>query len=267
MILTLISAENITQKLKKALPVTALESVDSTNLLGLKAARDGAISGTTFVALRQTAGRGRLGRSFFSPQGGLYLSIVLRPQTEASAALSVTTAAATAVCRALDGFCTEKPMIKWVNDIYIADRKVCGILTEGAFVPNSTRLDYAVVGIGLNLTEPAGGYPPEIADKAGAVFGKENVPDEIKEALAAAVLNEFFALYDDAHIQNGLEEYRRRSYLDGKTVTYQKDGNTHIARVLGVDESVHLVLEENGQKIFLEAGEVSVCVNKQLKQH
>ena len=261
-VIELISAERITEKLKKRLDVTVLECADSTNLLAQKAARNGAATGTTFVALKQTAGRGRLGRSFFSPQGGLYLSIVLRPQTDIHAALSITTAAATAVCRALDAFCEAKPMIKWVNDIYLADRKVCGILTEGAFQPGGEKLDYAVLGIGLNLTEPAAGYPAEIADKAGAVFGKENVLDAVKESLTAAILSEFFTLYSDTAIQNGLEEYQRRSYLDGKTVSYQKNGETHTAFVVGVDDDVRLVLEEKGKKVLMEAGEVSVCVNK-----
>ncbi len=255
-------AEQIRKQLKRQMPVTVLETVGSTNALAHEAAKAGAVSGTVVAALRQTAGRGRLGRTFFSPDGGLYMSVVLRPEIDPRAVLSVTTAAATAVCRALDGFCDTRPTIKWVNDIYLADRKVCGILTEGAFLPETGKLDYAVLGIGLNLTEPADGYPADIADRAGAIFGKESVSEEQKAAVAAAILNEFFALYRDDGIQNGLDEYRRRSYLDGKTVTYDRNGQTHTCKVVGVDDNVRLVLEENGKRILMEAGEVSVCVNK-----
>lgn len=256
----MLDAEKIRLKLNFPLPITALTCADSTNTLAMALAKSGAISGTTVIAERQTAGRGRLGRTFFSPEGGLYFSTVLRPKIAPRDAVTVTALAAVAVCRALERVTDEKPMIKWVNDIYLHDRKVCGILTEGAILPDTGQLDFAVLGIGLNLVEPKNGYPADIRDKAGAVFGQSSVSDQQKEQLAAAILNEFFVLYRDNAIPNCAEEYRARSYLDSKTVTYEKNSILHTATVIGIDDRMRLMLSENGKTVILEAGEVSVKI-------
>ena len=125
------------------------------------------------VAESQTAGRGRLGRSFHSPVGtGLYMSILLRPTFSAERALFITTAAAVAVCRAIEQETGLKPQIKWVNDIYLHEKKICGILTESSINFETKGLKWAVLGIGLNLSEPEGGFPEEIRSVAGALFAE-----------------------------------------------------------------------------------------------
>ncbi len=254
----MLSAERICRQLKKTLPLTVLETTESTSLVARELATANAASGTVVLASAQTAGRGRLGRTFFSPNGGLYMSILLRPKMAPDATLAVTTAAAVEVLRALNAFCTESLTVKWVNDIYLGDRKICGILTEGIYNTDTAAFDAVILGIGVNLTEPSGGFPSEIADRAGTLFGQTAVTDEQKETVAAAILNAFFERYSDTALQSSTEEYRRHSYLDGKTVTYLKDGVSHTGKVLGVDEKVRLILEENGKTVFLEAGEVSV---------
>ena len=126
--------------------------------------------GTAVLAERQTAGRGRLGRSFFSPEGGLYFSLLLRPRDLASDAGLITVSAAVALARACDRFLPEgaaPTKIKWVNDLYRDGRKIAGILAEAVSRGNESRV---ILGVGLNLTLPEGGFPAELREKAGALF-------------------------------------------------------------------------------------------------
>ena len=133
------------------LTVQFREEVTSTNTLLRQQAEEGAPEGTVLVAARQTAGRGRRDRSFFSPADtGLYLSILLRPKLAPQEALYLTTCAAAAVALALEEF-DLRPQIKWVNDLFLEGKKVCGILTEGAIDPETMGLRYAILGIGVNL--------------------------------------------------------------------------------------------------------------------
>ena len=135
------------------------DTVDSTNSIARQRAAAGACEGLTLIASSQTTGRGRKGRNLFSPDGtGIYMSVLLRPQASPQIALRITTMAAVSVCQAIEGLCSREPGIKWVNDIYMDGRKVCGILTETALAAGG-RLEYVVLGIGVNALEPEGGFP------------------------------------------------------------------------------------------------------------
>ena len=127
------------------------------------------------IANEQTAGRGRLSRSFFSPKDtGIYMSLLLRPKNySAKQAVRITTMAAVAMCEAIETVSDEKAEIKWVNDIFVRGEKVCGILTEGSFNLESGLLDYAVLGIGINIYQPKDGFPNELSSIAGAVFSEK----------------------------------------------------------------------------------------------
>ena len=124
--------------------IIVVDSVESTNTALKQMAADGADEGTVLIAKSQTKGRGRLGRSFVSDDGGLYLSLLLRPKSSAEASLLITVAAAVSVAVAIENICQKNCQIKWVNDIYLNGKKVSGILTEGAINPQNGRLDYAV---------------------------------------------------------------------------------------------------------------------------
>ncbi len=232
------------------------DTLPSTNATAKELAEAGAPHGTVVLASAQTAGRGRLGRTFCSPDGmGVYMSIVLRPHLPAEQVLSVTTAAAVAVCHALEDLGAEELRIKWVNDIYRRDRKVCGILTEAAF-DGAGGLTYAVLGIGINVTAPKDGFPAEIAHIAGAAFPEEDVT---REQVIAAVIDAFFEEYP--HLVNGrfIEEYRSRSMLDGRAVTVITPTATREATALGVDERCRLwVRYADGSEEALSSGDVSV---------
>ena len=168
----LLSASGIRRFLPADAPLfpTVRKCLDSTNAEALRRAVDGAPEGTVIVAEEQTAGRGRRGRSFFSPAGtGIYLSILVRPALAAERAHLLTCSAAVAVAEAIEACAGVDASIKWVNDVYCRRKKVAGILTEGSFDLEGGVLQHAVVGIGVNVRPPHAGFPAEIAERAGAV--------------------------------------------------------------------------------------------------
>ena len=242
------------------LDVHVYGSVGSTNTLLKAWAEDGCAEGTVAVAEEQTAGRGRQGRSFYSPKGtGLYLSILLRPEAKAEAALPITTAAAVAVAEAVEALTGRDAQIKWVNDICLDGKKVCGILTEASVDLESGGLHYAIVGIGANLLLPPGGFPEELQNTAGAVFKTCELPD-LRCRFTAALLDRFFARYRTLGSDACFEEYRRRCLVLGRRVTVLSGGvPVGEAEVLDLDRDYSLrVRYDDGRIALLNSGEVSV---------
>ena len=238
--------------------------VTSTNLLVRERAEAGEAEGLVICAASQSAGRGRMGRTFFSPPDcGLYLSILLRPKADASASLSITTAAAVAVCRAIGEVFGIDAGIKWVNDVFVGGRKVCGILTEAAMCAETGALDYAVLGIGINVYEPCGGFPPEIAGIAGALLaGAERRPNA-RNALLASILTQFFVLYDRLGENSHIDEYRARSIALGRRVTVVPlvGGGEREAVVEEITDDAALVLRfDDGSRETLTSGEIRVRI-------
>lgn len=256
----------LNEKIWKLLPypfsVTAYKEVDSTNTVARKAAADGAPEGTVILAEMQQGGRGRMDRVFFSPAGtGLYMSVVLRPAADTSP-LYITTAAAVAVAESIEAVAGVQASIKWVNDIYCHGKKVCGILTEGAFDSSCSTLQYAILGIGINILEPPGGFPRELSARAGAVFGAKNPPpDYPRETLAADILTRFWGYYVRLSEKPHLSAYRTYSFLGGRTVeVLDITGKAaYEARVIGITDEFGLTVETpDGQCRVLSSGEVSL---------
>lgn len=233
------------------------ECVSSTNDLLKQSARKGAPEGCILIARRQTAGKGRLGRTFESPEGtGLYMSILLRPTIPLSESLLITTAAAAAAAETAEHITGKPAAIKWVNDVFVCGKKVCGILTEGAADIESGGLEYAVLGIGMNISAPEGGFDAEVA---GALF---DTPAPMRTAAAAAeLITRFFAYYDDICAKPFLEAYRSRSMVTGKNVNVITPRGSYPARVLAVEEDFSLrICLENGNEELLRSGEVSILL-------
>ncbi len=157
------------------------EELESTNQTAKEAVVARAAGHGSFVLARtQTAGRGRRGREFYSPKdAGLYLSVILEPKEKLRDSLLLTTAAATAVYRAVREVCEEELSIKWVNDLYCRGKKVCGILTEAITDFESGDIEAAIVGIGLNLYEEPEGYPRELSQVAGGIFEDRQAAERI----------------------------------------------------------------------------------------
>lgn len=235
-------------------------SISSTNTVLKAMAAEGAPEGLALIAGEQTAGRGRMGRSFYSPaDSGLYMSMLLRPTLPAAEAVRITACAAVAVAEAIEELSGLPAQIKWVNDIFVGGRKVCGILTEASLDCESGGLSYAVVGIGINTAVPAGDFPPELRQIAGAVFGEER-PPELRCRLAALVLDklmDFYARLEDPAI---LEAYRRRSLIPGREINILAPGKEPVpAAALSVEEDYSLLVRlPDGSLRRLNSGEVSV---------
>jgi len=238
--------------------VHTFSTIDSTNTYAKQLAENGAPEGTLVLAEHQTAGRGRMGRSFFSPAGtGLYMSLILRPVFSPSEVLSVTACAAVAVCEAVEALSGRKAGIKWVNDVYLDNRKVCGILTEAAFVPGSNSVRYAVLGIGVNTTPPEGDFPPELAGIAAAVFNRNDA--DMRLRLAAAVLDRFLTYYPSLTEKNFYSGYRDRLFLRGQPVEILWGSDTGEGICLDVDRDFRLVVRmPDGSQRSLSSGEVRV---------
>ena len=241
----------------KGFDIVLLESTDSTNAYAKKLADSGAREGAVVLALSQRSGRGRLRKSFFSPEGGVYMSVVLRPSLSPEKVTLITVAAAVAAAKTVDEFSGKRSGIKWVNDIFIDSRKVCGILTEGSFGAEAGTLDYAVLGIGSNLCGSVCELPEEIRDTAGFITDKE-FTSLLYSRFVGTLLTEFFSIYKDIESKNFIEEYRNRCILIGKEVTFVKDGVSHNAVVIGIDDDARLCVRENDTELKLDSGEVSV---------
>ena len=238
----------------KRFDITIEETVTSTNTVLKAMAEQGEKEGKILIAREQTAGKGRLGRSFYSPKNsGLYISFLLRPRFSARDALYITTSAAAAVSEAIDLVAGVKTEIKWVNDIYYKGKKLCGILTEASIDFESGGLHYAVLGIGINVTEMT--FPDELSDIAVSLGADK----ALFAKLSAEIIKRFFGYYDNIGELRFLPEYRRRSFLIGKRITFTDNEGEKTAEVLDVDEKVRLVVrEDNGNIIKLSSGEVNL---------
>lgn len=259
-----LSAEGIRLELREEYQdceVVVYKCIDSTNMEAKRRALDGAKEGLIVLAEEQTAGRGRRGRSFLSPTGtGIYMSFLFRPTPEQSSDIVlVTTAASVAVCRAIRNVLHEEPAIKWVNDIYLKEKKVCGILTEAVSDFESGRIDTVVVGIGINYREPQGGFPEEVKDIAGALCTKDDaVP---RNCLAAGIINELFTLYENLSDKSYMADYKKWSNVLGKRVRFTSENNWDYGTAEDIDEDGGLIIRmEDGTEQVLRTGEITLRV-------
>lgn len=258
----ILSAQGIQKYLNGAccdMELYVLPETGSTNTLLREKANAGAAEGCTIIAGAQTEGRGRMGRSFYSPADtGIYMSILLRPvELTPVQAVGLTTMAAVAACEAIEEVSGRQAQIKWVNDIFMDGKKVSGILTEAALGLESGSLDYVIVGIGINAYPPKEGFPQEIDRIAGAVFPKRQ--NDGKNHLAAAFLNRFMEYYSKKQNADYVEKYRERSLVIGKEIRVLSSGGERKALALDVDKECHLLVRyEDGSTERLSSGEISI---------
>lgn len=234
-------------------PVQVYDTLESSNRTAKLLALDGAPHGTLVLTAHQSAGRGRLGRVFESPSGkGVYLSVLLRP---AASAQTATIGAAVAVCRAVQELCGLELGIKWVNDLYYQGKKVCGILTEAGTDLESGRLEWLVVGIGLNLTSRPEDWPEELRPIAGSLYPGGPAPVS-RAALAGAIARELLGL---CPAFDCLDEYRARCFVPGHWVTVCTGTESYAAKAVAIDDAGRLIVQrEGGRTEALCHGEVSI---------
>lgn len=236
------------------------ESVTSTNVLAKELATQGAPHGTILLASHQSAGRGRLGRSFHSPNhSGLYLSLLLRPRCNADALMHLTCSAAVAACDALEAACGCRPGIKWTNDLVWGTKKVGGILTELGWTGDG-KLDYAIIGIGVNRTQQPADFPQELQNMAASV---SMMTDRSVDAvtLAAEMIRAFYRM--DQSLLSGKGEIMARYRADcitlGKDICLLAPDGVQYGHALDVDDQGALTVRfADGTVRAVAAGEVSV---------
>lgn len=240
------------------------ETLESTNLTAKKMALDGAVHGTVVIAKQQTIGRGRMGRSFFSPtSGGIYMSMVLKPTFDTSHAVLITTAASVAVSRAIAETTGLEVQIKWVNDLYLEGKKICGILTEAVTNFETNEIDTLILGIGVNFSTPQEEIPPKLADIIGVLFPHSSATCT-RNQLIAHVITEILHVIDTLESRQFIEEYKQRSLVLGKEINVLKSGVPYPATVLDIDSDGGLVVkykESNlgqAQIATLNSGEISI---------
>lgn len=233
-----------------------LEEIDSTNNYAKKLAAQGEPAGTVVLADTQTGGKGRLGRSFVSPKGrGLYMSMILRPEFDISLAPLITSAAAVAAAESVEELCGCDAAIKWVNDLYVGGKKICGILTEASINMEMNSLDYAVVGIGINTAAydfgELGSRVTDLESETGVRPNRCELCTKIADNLEYWMNNMEKRLH--------LDEYRRREMLTGSIISADFGGEKIVGLALGVDENANLVLEtESHERLVLASGEASL---------
>ncbi len=279
--------DNIACDLSK---LTVLESVDSTNRYAIDAAERGAPDGSVILAWSQNRGRGRLGRSFYSPdRAGIYLSYVVRnPYILAGNAGNagnagtlpalLTAGGGVAASDAIEQAFGIRTDLKWVNDVMLNGKKAGGILVEGRF--SGKEIKYAVIGIGINVLPPEGGFPPEIADTATALLPGADSADSIdaREILAVKLVNRLTELKRSlAENQSGakmklLDAYKKRTgWLIGKKVLIIPAGAAHPelrerpAVIRGIDDgfSLAVTLTDTGESMLLTGGEISLKIERE----
>lgn len=259
---SIFTGEVIKSYLQSPVKIGYIPNVTSTNDIIMEYGRKGSEEFITVVADSQSNGRGRKGRIFYSPDNaGTYFSILLKPNVHFSESLYITTAAAAAVTEAIKQLYDIDTEIKWVNDIYYNGKKICGILTEAHVDMESGTVDYAALGIGINIFEPEESYHQDIKNIAGAAFSRSMFDNKIRCEITAKVIDIFYEYYKNLSNMTFLHTYKSRSFLTGKNVTVEKDGIIQKAFVKGIDDKCRLqVLFENGIEENLLSCEVSLSL-------
>lgn len=227
------------------------ETIDSTNTQAKRLINEGKNDVMLLVGEEQTAGRGRQGKSFYSPaKTGVYMSLVLHPNVELQNAVTATTAASVAVCRAIEKLTDKTPQIKWVNDVYIDDKKVCGILTEAVTDFETQTVTSVIIGIGTNISTVS--FP-------NGVENASCIGESIKRAeLVGAIANELnkIAISDYAKF---IEYYKSHSLIVGKEIVFIENGKSTNATAVDITATGGLIVKlPDGTQQTLSSGEITI---------
>lgn len=198
-----------------------------------------------FIADMQTAARGRFGRHYVAAKGkGIYMSLSIKISKDVKNYTILTAAAITA---AIENLTTKKPQIKWVNDIYLDGKKISGVLVE-----HLLSSDYIIIGIGLNFNQVD--FPLDLRDKAGSLFN-QNTPPITRSQLIAEIWRQFHNMQTDDSFFN---IYREHSFILGKTVEFEEQGQNIIATAVDLTENGELIVNTGGLLKVISSGEVSL---------
>lgn len=227
------------------LPIYYYDSINSTNEKAVEILNEKNHNSFLVIANEQTAGKGRSGKSFYSPKdSGVYFSVVIHNDCGISDVTGLTPMAAVAVVNCVEKLTKLNPMIKWVNDIYIDGKKVCGILVQK--IKNAY-----VIGIGINITTSV--FPDDLHGIAGSLG-----IDIDKNILISDITRQIFEMSENLSERNFMKKYREKSLVIGKEISYHINGIAHTGIAIGIDDFGGLIVEKNGKKKVLTSGEITV---------
>lgn len=235
------------------------ETVDSTmNLAKLATINTQSVSTPAlFIAETQTQGRGRFGRDFFAPKGQVYMTLLLRPNQTFEELPQYTLLAAVAVASAIDELTGNHSSIKWVNDLYLEDKKVCGILSEAMSDFETGQISYVAIGIGLNFSIPSADFPESLQAKATSLFSDEE-PTTTRNELIQKIWTNFFELIDALPDHAYLDYYRQKSFVIGRNVRFTQQGHEYLGKATGISDKGELIVETSQGIKILSSGEISL---------
>ncbi len=237
------------------------DTIDSTNTRAKELAKAGAPHGTVVIAGHQSAGRGRMGRSFNSDAGmGVYLSVLLRPGCKPEQLMHLTCAAAVAACQAVEKAAGIRPAIKWINDLILSNKKLGGILTELSIDPGSDTVAYAIVGIGINCRQAKEDFPLPLQDIATSLkmaTGKDISPALLSAALIDALVQmDRQLLTRQSHIMG---TYKENCITLGKEVMLNRADTVQYAKAVDLNETGSLLVQfPDGTTQWVQSGEASI---------
>ena len=250
------NAQEVLKHLTSDVSVIPFETTDSTNtqakLYCGQFKDEGITSPVLFIAEHQNGGKGRLGRTFFSPaDSGLYMSLLIKADEIENDIVCVTTATAVCVADAIKKLCSITPKIKWVNDIYIENKKVCGILCEAVTNPDTMKIEYIIIGIGVNIGITK--FPDELKDIATSLSEKTN-----KNKLCAYITDNIVEELSHLSDRSFIDKYKELSLVLGKQITYTENEETKEATAVDIDNNGGLVIQTESGTKTLSTGEITV---------
>ena len=247
----ILNADFLKEKLGEGIKVYYYPSVDSTNNQAKKLLNEEKKSKMLIVAETQTNGRGRQGKSFFSPAlTGIYMSFVFHPETDFASSLTVTTAACVAVCRAIEKLTDLRPEIKWVNDVYLNGKKICGILCEAINDYETKTVKSVIVGIGVNISTADFPDCVENAASLGVDVKRADLIAEITKELEKVVYCDYNSFIDF---------YRAHSMIIGKEIVFIENKTEYYAKAVAIENDGALTVQlESGETKTLRSGEISI---------
>ncbi|MEG0899449.1 MAG: biotin--[acetyl-CoA-carboxylase] ligase [Oscillospiraceae bacterium] len=259
----ILSVEGIKQFLNDDKTTIIVEDIiDSTNIYAKNIAEKGAAHGSIVIANQQTQGKGRLGRKFSSPpDSGIYISIILRNVKALNSISLITSGVSVAVCKAIEIISGKSLQIKWVNDLYKGGKKCGGILCEGSTDFETGMFEYIVVGIGINLYEPKGGFEQDISDIATYIFEENEIISRCR--LAATIVNEVMKIVDDFPNKSFMNYYHKNNIIIGKEINVTETNAQYLAKAIDITNEGHLLIQLQDERIKeLICGEVSIKLNQ-----
>ena len=252
-----LDAVELAEGIKQPLAIRVLDSSVSTMKDAQLAVINGEEPPVLVVADMQEAPRGRFNRPFFAlEKAGIYMSLLLKPETQLHELPQYTVLMAVAVAEAIDSLIGVETQIKWVNDIYLNGKKIVGILSEAMMDVESNSLKHVIIGMGINFSVPQEKFPAELQEKATSLFA-DRTPTVTRNQLIIEIWNRFFDLLEQKDAAY-LAVYREKSFVLGKQVTFQRQNQQYTGKAVAISETGELIVDLGSETLALSSGEISL---------